>query len=377
MFINWELTKSLNARRCLLFFVLIIFILYFLSCGPPKRRVIKGGGVLKKTLFYRADISKITHITQGPLDKKAGSDIGICSFDVMHIVDPDSGSLKSKIKFNWTSGVSRPEVIYTDREGYFIIMDRGISGDVGLMDHRGNPLWIYKPKPRVSLYNMDVGDLDKNGELEFYVATYKGLHQLSASGKKQWNKGGWVYDVNIFDPGDNKAPLAVTHCQDGHIQFRNYEGDLIREIKPKIKIYEESISEMELVEWASQWFIITSVPALLSSSICVLDLDGNVILRDKVVWSIYDLRTTTIKLYEDQAPYLAVVVRFAHTYDRSMLCIYSPDRKLFYKEIIKSTTGLLAKKKPGSKCETLLVGDGPGRVYEYRPQLKKGEIGSQ
>ena len=351
-------------------------ILFFMSCisSPPKTEVIVGESSLSKALFYQAEMTKINYITQGVLDIQPGTEIGICGFNSMHIVDPDSGSLKSKI--NWTSRVAGPEVIYTDKEGYFMIMGSSIASDVGLMDYRGNPLWIYKPEPRVSLYNMDSGDLDKNGELEFYVATYKGLHQLNASGKKQWNKGGWVYDVNIFDPGDNKVPLAVTHCQDGHVQFRNYEGDLIREIKPKIKIYEQILG-MELVEWASQWFIITSVPALLSSSICVLDLDGNVILRDKVVRSMYDLRTTTVKLYEDKDPYLAVVVRFAHSYDRSMLCIYSPDRKLFYKEIIKSTTGLLAKKKPGSKCETLLIGDGPGKVYEYRPQLKKGEIGSQ
>jgi len=189
----------LNDRRCLLFFVLMISVLDFVSCGPPKRRVIRGEDVLTKTLFYQADISNITYITQGPLDKHQGLDIGICSFEVMHIIDPDNGSLKSKLKFS--RGVLRPEVKYEEEGGDFTIIVKGLADDVGLMDKNGNSLWIFKPEePKVLVNTMAAGDLDKNGELEFYAATNDGLYQLNASGKKVWEKGNDVYYVNIFPP---------------------------------------------------------------------------------------------------------------------------------------------------------------------------------
>jgi len=153
------------------------------------------------------------------------------------------------------------------------------------------------------------------------------------------------------------------------LQYRNYKGELIREIKSEV-----DVTGIEFVQWPQEWHIVTSSGSAFSSSICVLDLEGKIFLRDKIKLSIFDLRTVTVCFFENQDPYLAVVIRFSAEFHRSMLCVYSPDGKVFYKEIIGKTTGLLAKKSPQSKCETLLVGYGPGKVYEYKPRQKSGKL---
>jgi len=364
-----------KRRQYFLSLILIIVVLAFVSCTspkPPKKEIIKGENLLGKTLFYQADMSEITYITQGQLDKHPGLDIGICSSDAMHIIDSDNGSLKSKVKFEWDGdGVGRPDVIFGNKDGDFNIVVLDLVGDIGIMDRNGNPLCMFRPELGDMVNNITAGDLDKNGELEFYVATYDGLYQLNASGKKVWKKGNDVYYVNIFDPGRNETPLVVTEKPHSifpgiinYLQFRNYKGELIREIKTKIKVM-----GIEFVQWPQDWHIVTR-----NNNFYVLDLEGNVFLKDEIGFAIFDHRATTVRFFEDQSPYLAVVGRLRARYHRSILCIYSPDEKVFYKEIIGGATFLLSKKSPQSKCETLLVGDGPGKVYEYKPRIKRGKL---
>ena len=363
----------LGYRRCLLFIVLIIFVLDFVSCGsnkPPKKGIIKGEDSLTKTLFCQADMNEITYITQGHLDEHQGLDIGICSFEGMYIVDPSNGSLKSKVEFSRRWGI---EAIHINKGGDSKIALYDHNGTVGLLGVNGSPLWMHKFSEKENVNSITSGDLDKNGELEFYVATYDGLYQLDTSGKIVWKKSDTAYDVAIFDPGESKDPLVVARCPQPilrgmhYLQFRNYRGELIKEVKPKV-----DIMGIEFVQWPLQWNMVTR-----NRNIYILDLEGNVVLQDKIGYAIFDHRATTVRFFEDQSTYLAVIGRLRARYHRAILCIYSPDGKVFYKEIIGKTTGLLAKKSPNSKCETLLVGDGPGMVYEYRPQLKKGEIGRQ
>ena len=361
---------SSKHRQYFLSLILIIIVLAFVSCTspkPPKKEIIKGENLLKKTLFYQADMSEITYIAQGPLDEQQGLDIGICSFEGMYIVDPSNGSLKSKVEFSRRWGI---EAIHIDKDGDFKITLYDHNGTVGLLGVNGRPLWMYKFGEKERVNGIASGDLDRNGELEFYVATHDGLYQLNTSGKILWKKSDTAYDVTIFNPGGKEDPLVVARCPHSifrgihYLQFRNYRGELIKEVKPKVDII-----GIEFVQWPQDWHIVTR-----NNNFYVLDLEGNIFLKDEIGFAIFDHRATTVRFFEEQSPYLAVVGRLSATFHRSILCIYSPDKKVFYKEIIGTTTGLLAKKSPQSKCETLLVGDGPGKVYEYKPRLKSGKL---
>jgi len=361
----------LKSHQLFIFISFIITFSFYVSCSPPQRRVTAGEGSLTKTLFYqdKVNLSKIADIIQVQMDELPGSEIGITSDGIMLIVDSETGAFKSKLESQYLGNI---EAICTDKNGSFKILNYDSVSSVVLIDKNGKPLWFCKfPESKgIEVYGMDAGDIDQDGRMDFFVATYSGLYKLNDEGKKMWQKDGWVTDVKIFNTEKSKVSQIVTLSYNDHIQFRNNEGKIMREIKPAV-----AMLGMQFVQWPDKWRIVTSSGDIFFFfSICVLDLDGEIFLRDRIWYSIYELRATTIKFYEDQEPYLAVLGRLSAPFHRSILCIYSPDKKVFYKEIIGKTTGLLAKKSPSSKCETLLVGDGPGKVYEYKPRIKSGKL---
>lgn len=341
---------------CILVFDFLFFCNFSYS-EKSEPEVIVINDFITKTLFYESsEMTAIKNVMQGNLDLDSDIEIGILGQLSMHAIDPISGTRKFNIKFRWTSGILRPEVIYSNKDKHYKVMSGGHVSDVGLMNHLGEPIWIYKPASGVLINTMAAGDLDRNGELEFYVATHRGLHQLNVLGEKLWEKGSWVFDVDVFDHRKAKIPLVVTICSDGQIQFRNYEGELVREVKPQIKI-----NNIEFIEWPNPGHILTRA----GSSIFILNSEGKVVFSHKLKQHIYAIRGTSVQFIVNQKPYLAVIAKFSSTTGKAMLCIFSPDGKLAYEELVKTTLGLLATKSQSSGGEMLLVGNGPGRVYKY------------
>lgn len=363
----------------------IIFLLFLLAlsgCFPRKPPgVITGEGFLSKTLFYRAPM-KGTHITQGELDSSPGPDVGIFGCKSLHIVDSESGILKSKVRFK--RYVERPAIVDAKGDGRFTMMVwgsrfkdfKGESRDVSLLDQDENIVWASILRYSGHAWRMAAGDLDRNGELEFYVATTKGLLKFNRSGKKIWQRGGWMSDVEVLDPGKDKEPLVITLFKPRQeflptyrrIQFWDYRGNLIRDVKPEVRI-----RDVKPCQWPTPWHILTRD----EYNIYILNLDGKVVFRHKLNGYtrvgpsvILGIRGTTVRFSIDQEPYLAVLARFRATSNRSMLCLFSPNGELVYKELLPHTSGFAAIKLPSSKGELLLVGDCWGRVWSYRLNQK-------
>jgi len=170
--------------------------------------------------------------------------------------------------------------------------------------------------------------------------------------------------VEVYDPANNQTPVIITINHDRYIQFWNSEGEVIRNIKLKVTAY-----NIELIDWPTPGhFLVKS-----GSSFFILDMDGNTVLEHKLSvffsledYEIFTIRGTTVKFYENQNPYLAVVTKFRSSSGKSMLNIFAPDGKLVYKGLISVTTGVAAVHLPSSKSEVLLVGDGPGKVNSYQ-----------
>ena len=212
---------------------------------------------------------------------------------------------------------------------------------------------------------MAAGDLNKDGELEFYVATWSGLDQLNSKGQKVWRMGDKVWNVVSLDFSKNSVPLVVTVLDDEHMEFRNFEGKLVKRIKPDV-----TLEDLEPCDWPSAGNLLTSS----RDSIYVLDQNGKTVFRHKLGQiigitdnEIYRIRGTSVKLFEKQPVYFAVLADFSYRSNRSALCVFSPEGKLVYKEIVPSTTGIAAIPAfASSKAEVLLVGGGPGKVYKYQ-----------
>lgn len=345
-------------------FLLIITTLF--GCSNPKPRIIKGEELFLKAVFYQSpSMTWITNIVEEELDFQPGIDIGILDQFSIHIMDPISGILKDKIEFKKGIGIYSPAVINI-KNGDFEIMSR--SRDMGLYNKHGDVIWGYKETDEECSYGIGAGDIDRDVEYEFYLGTNKGIYRLNHKGEKIWKKNGWVYDIQIFNPDRGENPFVMTSCNDGYIRFRDANGALIKEIKPKI---ETKIYQLELCGWPSSESILVG----FGYSFCVLDFNGNVVFEHKLKWSdvpsaIFDIRGVPVSFFKDQKPYLAVVTRFSAPSGLSMLWIFAPEGNLLYEELLNVTTGIASIKSLSPDGEVLLVGDGPGEVYCYKPKQK-------
>jgi len=361
--------EQLVKRLFLHFFIILLFI-SLIGCSSPKTEIIIGEDFLSKTLFYEADMPWVSYITEGELDSYPGTEIAIIGRD-LRIIDKATGKLKSKV-IKLPDKVSNEALIGLKRNGqYEIIAQGGGYGNVGLLDKDGKILWIYRPDPDLPPFSMTAGDINHDGEYEFYVATDEGLEQLNHSGQKVWKKGDWVYDVAVYDAGSKEDSFVITILHNGDIKFRDYKGNLLREMKSRIKAH-----DIELCSWPTPGHILIRN----GRSFYILDFNGKIIFRYKLGFfsipsEIFGIRGTAVKLFKDKKSYLAVVVKFRSSSGLSMLLVFSPEGKLVYKEMIKVTTGLVAIESPYPDGEeVLLVGDGPGVVNIYQPAHKGGQV---
>lgn len=352
--------ENLKAKSFLRYFIINIFliaILIILSCRGTSQDVgiIKGGEYVNKSIFYSSQMMAIRNLVQQNFDSTPDAELAVFDQQKMHIVDPKNRKVKNIVKFNRDIGVLRPTIIKPHETSKYYILSA--ENDFGLMDNFGNQLWQYNQDDENLRINSMVGDdLDSDGNLEFYAATNRGLHKLSFSGEKIWEKSGWIYDVKISKKNDGKPSMIVTVCHDGKIQYRNNNGILIRELKPQIKIY-----RIEIVDWPNYGNILASS----GKNIIIIDSFGKVFLKHKLNYHIFSIRGTIIKIGKKGDPFLAVISNFGSSIAKTMLCVFSPKKELIYKELLYKTNGLLAFRDDVLGEECLLVGNGPGQVYKY------------
>ncbi|MHA2039968.1 MAG: hypothetical protein ACW98X_26450 [Promethearchaeota archaeon] len=335
----------------------MLILVLAIGCKSQANEAMSGADLLSKKLFYNAPMTVITHITHGNLSPQTGNEIGIFGQLGLHILNTKTKEPISKVKFDLPSGIWKPSILYIEEGKIFEIVLRNGAGYVGLLDQYGQVIWLYESKPNLIVNNMAVGDLNNDKESEFYVATNNGLIKLNNKGEEIWRQGEWAYDVEVYDPGNNELPYLITINHDSIVEFRNSHGTLVRNVKPPIDIY-----DIETINWPTPGNILTRY----GSSLFVLNFEGEVILEYKLNKNIFMIRGTTIRLYNEIKPYLAVIAKFKSSSGKSMLCIFSPNGKLVYKELLNVTTGLSAIQTSSSKGEMLLVGNGPGKVYSYQ-----------
>lgn len=342
--------------------VLLFFFLATTGCFP-RVRVVEGADFLSKSLFYSADMKDITHIEEVDLCPPSKPDIVIFDICSMHVLDSESLSLKQKVTFK-DNCILEPSIHVKSCNDFEIIDHGGGFDDVGVLDHDGKPVWLYQP-PKTQIYDMASGDLNRDGELEFYVATWSGLDQLNNKGQKNWRIGEKAWDVAVLDLGKGEMPLVVTRLDSGMLEFRDYNAKLIRNVKPQVRIY-----NLEICDWPSPMHFLTSS----GDHIYVLDQNGKTVFHHKLGQiigitdnEIYAITGTSVKLSEHQPAYFAVLADFSSRSNRSALCVFSPEGKLVYKEILSSTRGIAAiPTSSSSGTEVLLVGGGPGKLYKYQ-----------
>jgi hypothetical protein len=223
-----------------------------MSCYRPEVGVITGREFLSKSLFYEGHFpGGIKTIQVGNFGNSTGKEIILLSGDYGFIFNESSKNLEKTIKFKESLGI-RPEVLNIKNDGSMTIMLRGGGFDpVGLVNELGEFIWKYNSVGTSPL--MTSGDLDKDGELELYVADKDGLHRLNYLGKEIWKTNFWEEYVNIYDSQKKEIPLVVTRSLDGKIRFYNSQGKLIKEVMPSVPIY-----NLEIINWPDDYCILSN-----------------------------------------------------------------------------------------------------------------------
>ncbi len=341
------------------------------GCVSPKIGVIKGSELFTKSIYYsNSSMVDITNIDKINYPISSNSQLAVFDQFAVYVLD-NMGHLNKKINFKLPHGCLNAFLIKNGSQNSDLIGIR-TSDRVFVLNHNGEEVWHYKLQEKSQFINdFTVGDLNNDGEVEFYIATSNGLLQLNLNGEKVWEKTGWIRNVLFLNEGKDKNNYIVSHIDDSRLMFWNYEGKLLREVDPEVKFL-----HIELCDWPTDGHFLVS----RGSAFYVIDIKGAVVFNYKLGsffdlsdYRVFSLKGASARLFQSQENYFAVITSSSSRYDRSTLMIFTQAGNLLYKEILHQTRGLMALPLGDFKRDVLLVGDGAGKVYKYQ-KPNRGQI---
>lgn len=352
--------------------------------GLREKSVIAGTGFLSRSVFLvhsaedrQKKMNYVTAIQESQIVRGRVSQLAIFDQGRLFFVDPHTHTAKWRLNYKDAGYLSRPLLVDVDGDGTREIVCRGGGfSDVGLLDSAGKLLWkksgSYTTESTAN--SMSVGDLDRDGAMEFYVAATDGLYSFAVDGSRIWRIGGenevyWA--VELFDSEVASERLIVANVQHRgrhqprFLEFRDLQGNLMRRIRPA-----RHINSFRVLRWpigAKSLRIL----GRSGSALVILDGDGEVVWEYKIPWKLstgIGVEGTFVRFSNQEEPYLAVLLGTRASWRRSVLCLFSLDGNLVYQEILGQTEGLLAVRLEGASSpgDVLLVGDGIGKVVAYQ-----------
>ena len=345
----------------------VVFVFLFgcavLLCGcgdwevPPGVR--EGDGLFRTEVWYRwrwgggePDLA-YTH-----LGLLAGGEVAVMGRAV-HLVNPATREPIERIRPARPADFVFPGGAPAD----FYILGFDTIGGPTLMDKDGATLWEGLPSG-VRVLDVTWGDLDLDGMPEVYPATDDGLYRLDATGNIVWQLSGHLmWQVAVLQPNWSDVPLVMTHSHENLLQFWNAEGKLLKEIQSP-----HSVTHISPIDWPTDGDLAVVRDG---RDIAIVDTGSwRTVFTDRVyagLGYVFGTSFAPFRPQRDSEPYLAVLVRYSASSQRSMLLVYSPSGDRVYKEILdRTTTSLCAVPHPNEDgTEFLLVGSGVGEVTAY------------
>ena len=345
----------------------LLLPLVFGGCSdppPPDPDVLVGSEVLRKDLFYAAQDGWVSGLQVAELDGTRGSELLVTFSRSFDIVDAQSGALERSGRIALTRG-RLTAIGGRGADPFLLVSSVGCYRPVGLMDSEGRALWSYKPYPRRHIpRDMTVGDLDGDGEPEFYVATWRGLHCLDAAGRPAWQAAGpkglpiGLKRVRVLEPEWADQPLVAALSHPRTVGFWDGAGNLVRMVTSQTPML-----ELEPCDWPSPNHLMTTT----GRDIVIMDMDCQVVFQhspEDTPSGVTSMRCTPVRFAGRDGAHLAVLMKFFPTTHRAILFVFSPDGELVYQELLEPSEGLCTVRDPQADADVLLVGNGPA-VYAY------------
>ncbi|MEA2081490.1 MAG: hypothetical protein U9O97_01940 [Elusimicrobiota bacterium] len=371
--------------------LIAILLLLLLQQKPAKAEEITGNGFISKSLYYEQFDSRdrIWILQSESGSSKCSDKIIISGRHKTQILDAQSKILKRQLTPR--IGCIIVGLADVDKDGVDEIIERDggpaskISG-CGIFKDSGEPIWWYddlhirQKKYKEHVRDLLWGDLDRDGDIEFYVACdSEGLVKLDRFGKKVWqhrHKRGrmtaqclGVEKINL----DERKPLLAASffaiaawpwSNNKLIQILDLDGNLIREFKPKGS---GMIQGTKFVQWLGQPCLFVGT----ARGMRIYNLYGDILFKYSTKYlqaRIFDCNAVTVKFENNKEPYLAALIRsrFITKKRYSTLLIFSPRKEIVYKEVFPQelTTALCTIPSDVSGQESLLIGLG-NKIWRY------------
>jgi hypothetical protein len=324
--------------------------------------------IAKKAILEDCIVGGVRRIQIGDFDPSAGDEIAILGQSKIWILSCDDYHLIKSYSFKADRGKTfsfgtSPELIDVNHDGSFEIVRGGGGGkEVGLLDAKGKTLWTFDSGARSKPYKMIAGDLNRDNNIEFYVADRTGLYQLDHRGNivKRFSNA-WINDINISNDISLQSPLLITLTHKGEFLCFNFDGKVVNTLSPSYKV-----RRFGIVSWPNGQNILIG-EGFFRWNIHLFSLGGIDIFNYKlsIYWSYYGPQGVGVRFNKEEAPYLAILGHAKVPAYLSQLNIFSPSGELVYQEVLGKTRGLCVNSCAKDGNQVLLIGDGNTTVWAY------------
>lgn len=356
-------------NTCMSFCLLIPLVVGWLSWGNRHEVAVDKIHITKKAILEDCIVGGVRKIQVGDFVPSAGDEIAILGQFKIWILSCDDYRVIKSYSFEADEGKpfsfgTEPELIDVNHDGSFEIVKGGGGGskEVGLLDAKGKALWTFNSGARSKPYKMIAGDLNRDNNIEFYVADRTGLYQLDHGGNivKRFSNA-WINDINISDDASLQSPLLIALTHKGEFLCFNFDGKAVNNLSPGYKV-----RRFGIVNWPDGQNILAG-EGFFRWNIHLFNLRGIDIFnyRLSIFWSYYGPQGVGVRFHKEGAPFLAILGHAKVPEYLSQLNIFSPSGELVYQEVLGKTRGLCVSSRAKDGNQVLLVGDGNTTVWEY------------
>lgn len=279
---------------------------------------------------------------------------GVVFFDAAELKQTHSFEFENNDGDTIWFGLS-PQLL-AQESGFHIAMLGGGYGDVGLLDGRGETLWLFQPNTDLPPKAMVV-DQQPAGEARFYVIDYDRLYRLDGQGDVVWQ----VDEQADYLALVGGAEVAVATASHGSRALKLWTSDGQNAGELALPVNPDGFVFVEHGEYAG--FVIKS-----GRDIAYLDRAGSHLFTYR-----YDEapvrhgpRAVLVAMQPGEQPQLALRLSSSSAAGKSVLTLLSLDGTRLYEEFLADgpAIGVLPGRQGGG--ERLLVGETGQPVWVYK-----------
>jgi hypothetical protein len=181
------------------------------AIGEP--RVVVGGDRFTRTLVSDASSWKVV----GEFDGKPGDELALVSHKGAQLFDVATMRPIRFLAFGGETGQLWGPYSRLVRVGdaFVVAQTGGGYSDTQVMSLDNTLLWRFHPDPRLSPTAMLPGDLDEDGEIEFYASTSDALTRLDLAGAQVWRRPVTLSDLVSVMPSSRSEPPWIVGARYG------------------------------------------------------------------------------------------------------------------------------------------------------------------